>query len=110
MFPDLFPLKSIHEHHPGHRMMMCLVLQDPRVLNSQVALASLRYANTAPNAKPFRITGLKHQQQAMGLVKKWLATDGSTVDVGAAICIAHLASTEVCIVVGITRSCETDMV
>lgn len=95
MFPDLFPLKAIHEHHPGHRMMMCLVLQDPRVLNSQLALASLRYASKSPQAKPLVITGLKHQQQAMGLVKKWLATDGSSLDVGAAVCIAHLASTEV---------------
>jgi hypothetical protein len=94
--PSLFPFKTMHRHHPIRQITMCLALQDPRVLNSQLAVASLHSASISSNPRSNIVTALKHQQQAIKLVRDWLATTaGSHVDAGAALCITQLASLEV---------------
>ena len=86
----------MYQHYPTHQMTMCLTLQDPRVLNSQIAVAALHSAKTSSNTRSNVVIGLKHQQKAIELVKEWLATtDGFHIDAGAALCITHLASLEV---------------
>jgi hypothetical protein len=94
--PSLFPLKTMHQHKPAHQMIGSLTLQDPRVLNSQVAVASFHRSSTSNNARTDIVTGLKHQQQAISLIKDWLATTvGCHVDIGAVVCILQLAGLEV---------------
>ncbi len=79
-------------------MNMCLVLQDLRVRDAQLALASLRYSREPCNddSGSSILTGLKHQQRAIEGLKTWLAASGgANADIGALMCISHLASIEV---------------
>ncbi|KAH7073747.1 hypothetical protein BKA63DRAFT_554080 [Paraphoma chrysanthemicola] len=93
--PSLFPLKALFRDHPVLQLTMCLALQNPRVLHSQIAVASIYRARSCSNSNPYVVTGLKHKQEAIRCVKHWLATaDGTQADVGVALCITHLASIE----------------
>ncbi|KAH7089688.1 hypothetical protein FB567DRAFT_521314 [Paraphoma chrysanthemicola] len=93
--PSLFPLKALSRDHPVLQLTMCLALQNPRVLHSQIAVASIYRARSCSNPNSYVVTGLKHKQEAIRCVKHWLATaDGTHADVGVALCITHLASIE----------------
>lgn len=92
--PGLFPMKALYRYHPGHRMTMCLVVQDTKVLNSAVAIAALHFG-TRKGKNSFKRTGLIHQKQALSLVQAHLNAENPFIDASTAICIAHLASLEV---------------
>lgn len=102
MGPSLFPLKSMYQYHPAHRVMVCLALQDVKVLNCAVAIASLRYASSGredwnSNSNPQLLTALKQKQRAIELVRRAvIAEEGGDIDVVMATCMAHLATLEVC--------------
>lgn len=94
MGPELFPLESIYPYHPGHRFEMRLAFQDAKVMNTVVAIASFRYA-LENKAQFFVDAGLRHQGQALRLVKESLTNGDPICDAGTVLCIAQLACLEV---------------
>jgi hypothetical protein len=98
--PALFPFKQMSQYHPSHHSMMCLALQDEKVLASTVAIASSWYLNYETdgqaNLKALETAPLKHKQRAMELVRSTLASASSgNVDSPTAMSITHLAGLEV---------------
>ncbi|KAH8726412.1 fungal-specific transcription factor domain-containing protein [Phaeosphaeriaceae sp. PMI808] len=98
--PSLFPVKELFDLHPGHRIMMCMALQDTKVLNGAVAIACLRllYTEQLSNSdlKSGMVMALRYKQQTIELVKSHMIKEQNAhIDIATALSIMNLATLEV---------------